>query len=450
VLTRVVLTPRHFQRLLSAGDGLFWNRAGETLYLRSTAFVSRQLVERAHRAALGSVETNRPGAREMYPDVSGSLERFEASIYAAWLAHRINWFETVVGDLQPILAEVSRTIQELAMTSRAERDAALAKRLAELEHQLKTRQDGDALQGYEAHADVRAPAEPEPPVTLSDLEQAFLESRHFGSSFVSDSSIHGAYGVSIDRAERLVTFVPAVFDAHPSSVSLLSYGSIPLQQLMAMIPDPSDAERRGLQRLSMRRPFPRVGYFALRDGEPRLVETAGQLRDLLQNDTSEAWTVEVATAARQTFHAVVLRDVERIGRQMRRMNDGAQASLADQARRLLIRAALIEIVQAQGVPGGLENDTTSFNERAVLGLARHGYPYTHLLAFLGNQVPAPDPLDHFYDEIVNASRESLSRQAVVIRQQAESLLGQLGPVQAAAPVDLTEQIVIEERYFSIP
>src|SRR5690606_16699431 len=42
-------------------------------------------------------------------------DTIEARVYQA-LAHRIGWFETVVGGLQPILTEVNRTIQELAMT----------------------------------------------------------------------------------------------------------------------------------------------------------------------------------------------------------------------------------------------------------------------------------------------------------------------------------------------
>lgn len=90
VRRHVRVSARHLQRLLQTGDGLFWNRQGDTLYLRGAGYVSRQLVARADAVGLGRLDTNRPGARDMYLNVGGDLERFEAAIYAAWLAHRSN------------------------------------------------------------------------------------------------------------------------------------------------------------------------------------------------------------------------------------------------------------------------------------------------------------------------------------------------------------------------
>jgi hypothetical protein len=83
----VVYTPRHYNRLLAQGNGLFWHLSGSQIYLRSVVKVSRDLVQQADEAGL-LLEDNLPGVREVYLDVSGTLEQWEGTMYAGWLASR--------------------------------------------------------------------------------------------------------------------------------------------------------------------------------------------------------------------------------------------------------------------------------------------------------------------------------------------------------------------------
>jgi hypothetical protein len=83
----VVYTPRHYNRLLAQGNGLFWHLDGSQIYLRSVVKVSRDLVQQADEAGL-LLEDNLPGVREVYLDVSGSLEQWEGTMYAGWIASR--------------------------------------------------------------------------------------------------------------------------------------------------------------------------------------------------------------------------------------------------------------------------------------------------------------------------------------------------------------------------
>jgi hypothetical protein len=83
----VVYTPRHYNRLLAAGNGLFWHLNGSEIYLRSIVKVSRDLVQQADEVGL-LLEDNLPGVREVYLDVSGSLEQWEGTMYAGWIASR--------------------------------------------------------------------------------------------------------------------------------------------------------------------------------------------------------------------------------------------------------------------------------------------------------------------------------------------------------------------------
>ena len=78
----VSYTPRHFNRLLAHGARLFWHRTAHTIYLRSIINVARDLVQAS------PIHDNFPGVRDVYLDVSGTLEEWEAMLYAGWIAHR--------------------------------------------------------------------------------------------------------------------------------------------------------------------------------------------------------------------------------------------------------------------------------------------------------------------------------------------------------------------------
>ena len=86
----VTCSARHLRRLLASGEGLFWNATRERVYIRSWAHLAAHLTQQALTARIGQAERNRLGSREVYVPVPGSLEAWEAQLYAAWLAYRNN------------------------------------------------------------------------------------------------------------------------------------------------------------------------------------------------------------------------------------------------------------------------------------------------------------------------------------------------------------------------
>ncbi len=87
----VKVSERNLRRWLKQGHGLFWNVTDQFVYFVGYERVACRLVERAVQKNLPDlISTNQPGKRGMYIDVSGSLQRFEANVYAAWLAYREN------------------------------------------------------------------------------------------------------------------------------------------------------------------------------------------------------------------------------------------------------------------------------------------------------------------------------------------------------------------------
>ena len=78
---------RQLRRLLAGGAGVFWRPDGQQLYLTGWQRLGVLLVElaEAHGCEVGF---NRPGARQQLVAVAGSLEGWEARLYASWIAYR--------------------------------------------------------------------------------------------------------------------------------------------------------------------------------------------------------------------------------------------------------------------------------------------------------------------------------------------------------------------------
>lgn len=83
-------TARHLRRLLGGGEEGFWNATRQRVYMRSWSHLAAHLTRLAEKTRCGESDHNQPGVREMYVTVEGSLEGWEAQLYAAWLAYRNN------------------------------------------------------------------------------------------------------------------------------------------------------------------------------------------------------------------------------------------------------------------------------------------------------------------------------------------------------------------------
>ena len=78
---------QHINKLIRDGNDLFWNTDKKFLYLHSWKSVARALTQKAvdeNRDLL----SNKPGVKEMLLSPTGTLEQWEATIYAGWLAYR--------------------------------------------------------------------------------------------------------------------------------------------------------------------------------------------------------------------------------------------------------------------------------------------------------------------------------------------------------------------------
>ncbi len=102
----------------------------------------------------------------------------EAQVYRR-LESRINWFEAVVGQLQPILTQVGQVIQDLSMTVPKERGPSLQARLRELEDRIQEEEAAGLDLDRYIEDEIVPLEETVDAVPSSDVEKLFLESPRF-------------------------------------------------------------------------------------------------------------------------------------------------------------------------------------------------------------------------------------------------------------------------------
>ena len=78
----------HLNRLIRQGEGLFWNASRTHIYPRKPAHVAKGLVELVSQTHPEALHTNKAGVRDVYLSPMGTLEQWEAMLYAGWMAHR--------------------------------------------------------------------------------------------------------------------------------------------------------------------------------------------------------------------------------------------------------------------------------------------------------------------------------------------------------------------------
>jgi hypothetical protein len=170
-------------------------------------------------------------------------ETVEGAVYRA-LEHRIGWFRSVVGELQPILGRIEADIAQAATAPRDERAKVLEALIADLRREIE-RQEAQPIT-VDEFAEIAAAdgaAEP-PPVALRELERA-LRASSLGHRFRPHGAIAGAYRLDFEGRLWEVTFDPGVADRHPGRVRLLTYGEDLLVRLLAEIPAPVAATAGG-------------------------------------------------------------------------------------------------------------------------------------------------------------------------------------------------------------
>ncbi|MBC8248325.1 MAG: DEAD/DEAH box helicase family protein [Anaerolineales bacterium] len=348
----------------------------------------------------------------------------EARVYRA-LEDRIGWFEEVVGELQPILlARMGQAIQTAAMTPAAEREQVLVQELERLREEADARQ----VESFDLEQYLIADEpllEFASPVILSELERALTSS--LADRFQPHPEFKRAYWLETDDGDVAVTFDAALFDAHPNTLRLLTYGSEVLTALLEAVPEPASDSGRRVLRCSTEGSLSLCAYYALDvSGRPQRVERLADLEVSYAREPDAQWSEETMAAARADFRREIETLLQRQAQVVAGRQRAERLALEEQARQTLLHAALVELAMGQQPQlFAKEALPVAFTEEAVTGLKRHGYPFAPLLRLVNVDGLRPSPTDPFYTAVQGKSREALRGHFQALRDKAGRLVGLL-------------------------
>jgi len=356
-------------------------------------------------------------------------ETVEARVYQA-LAKRINWFEGVVGDLQPILARVGRAIERVVMAAPDEQEQILTGELDEIERGLDQK-DRDILNVYESSEHVHPWAGLAAPITLPEIERCFLESAFFAHRFIPHPDIARAYLVKTAQDQAAVTFDPETFDRFPNSFQLLSYGSQMLDALLDQVPPPEHDVYLGVARLSSDDAVPLKAYYGLnQEGQPIRVQT---LQDLVQVVESAhetgIWTEEALGWAKQDFEDHAQSARKKHAEITDLLLRATRSALAEQAFQVVLKATLLDLLLSgnfDNVEDAWHAITTS--DQLSQNLVHHGYPFTALLRLASERKRTASVPSLALDAFNTAGPDQLKKLFRDLRREGEVLLERLDKI----------------------
>ncbi len=157
----------------------------------------------------------------------------EEQIYHG-IGEDFDWFEDVVGPAQPVLGQVERAIEEVAMEEPGDkRDADLRDRVAQIREQIDLAQSQPVTIADLEGAPAPEPA-PEPAINLSDLEEVLTSVAATANHLEPHSEIPGAYVLKGIKDEPTVTMRRPVLDEWAPKVRLLAYLAPEFDQLFGV------------------------------------------------------------------------------------------------------------------------------------------------------------------------------------------------------------------------
>jgi len=336
------------------------------------------------------------------------------------LSDRIKWFEVVVGDLQPILAEVGEVTRRLAMLPASEREIAFEQEIKALRDRLQSREfESLDLDEYILKEDL--PYGPASPVSLADIENTLINSNALGGLFERHPEIDQAYLLNWEQERLPVTFSPVCFDAHPDTVRLLTYGSPLFEKLLESVNEPRPDEMFGIVRFEAHDDIELRGWYSPSPAGVDEIQTLPVLKNWLakSGELISSSVLDIPDGIKEKFDAEVKQ--VRYGQEKVIANRHTAWRLTERAKAqaLLLKAAMVEIAMGMK-PDMFEAETypASFSEQAVIGLQRHRAPWAALLQKAYEPGLSPVESDPYFLQIANDSRESLKGRMMQLTQEA--------------------------------
>ena len=346
-------------------------------------------------------------------------ETIEAEVYRR-LQDRIDWFQCVVGSLQPILHLVGKTIRKLALEPGSTRSVEMDRELTRITGQI-TQAEQEGMDFGRHLAQPPLDGDRPPPATPAELESFFTTSHTLGHRFQSCPDLPEAY--RLDR-KHLVTFSAELANERPDTLQLLTFGNRLFEELLDDAQAPAGTSF-GLLRLKGRQERrTRVEWYRNRNGLPEPIMSLGELQSALADGTEQRHCPE--DQAREAFTATLRQEAARRQQTEKRVQDERRSALVERGRRLLTRAAYVWSARGRVLFDDGPPALGDYTLQAMIDA--EGYPWAPLRRLAGSQLRlTPDSRE--WQEISPKSRSQLDGQWATLKTQVEQLL----PLLATTP-----------------
>jgi hypothetical protein len=156
----------------------------------------------------------------------------EEKIYTG-ISDDFDWFTEIVGPAQPVLGQIEKAIEQMAMKEPgSSREAAVQAALKDIRSAIELINTRALTMGnVGAEAELERTLEP-PAIDLPGLERVLLGCPHTASHFRPHPTVRGAYLLDGPPKQLPVTFSRSVLDTFGPAVTLLTYGTEELPALL--------------------------------------------------------------------------------------------------------------------------------------------------------------------------------------------------------------------------
>jgi superfamily II DNA or RNA helicase len=352
----------------------------------------------------------------------------EAVVYRR-LQDRIQWFETVVGALQPILHRVEKTVRELAMMSPEERKVALESEVRSIQDEID-RQEAEGLDLDQFLLDeVARPIDVKSPVTLAQLEKTLTGSPSLSRHFETHPDVEGAWLLRLEHGPIAVTFLQDVFDRHPETLRLMTFGEPLLEALLDRVPPPDASDHTGRLLAVTTAGGKHVAFCRPTASFPQPVETLTDLQEALGSAATRISDSQAA-AAREELGNRVARLRQRELDLQDQMASSKLASLEHEGRLVIRKAASVHFTLSQSQSTTLftefesrQGNLTWVPPDAARAFAQEkGVPYSSLLALVGQETVTLETDDPYLAKTSKKQDRTLRGMAANLERQARGLL----------------------------
>ena len=351
----------------------------------------------------------------------------EARVYQA-LSRRIDWFEWIVGELQPILGGVERTIREIALTKKDDRKTRLEAAIRQLEEEYERQKaEGFVIDDY-LNREAPDRIDDGTPVKLADLERLLTQSESMKSLWDPHPEIPDAWLLRWNDGEIPVTFNRELFDRFPETLRFLTYGEPLLAELLKRVPFmQAEIADLPLIRISAEAPSPLTAWYAPGKNDVRPIGTLRELEAILDAPQStDRQGMEFEEEAKNRFDALIRERKENFETFARLVKQAARLALEERGRRLLMEAALCAIARSQHAPlFDQDSATAGFDEDTLQRMRRKGYPFAPLFHLVETTGLRPDAADPFWAKISGKSEREIHGIEDAIRREMKELLKRL-------------------------